>query len=178
MTRHRSMATVMRTLRLSMAGIVAGALLMLLLPTPVRAGNRLYVGGLSIHSSEAGLAHVQLVAEVAEDGTTHLGGTVRVAAGDRGFDELKAEPGTYRASFADVDADGTAGLVLLTGGFRSSRSRTLVPVAVSPVGGDIEERGTYLLAIRIDKVNTTLEALAAYGSPDHPDFLWWPRPRP
>lgn len=163
----------MRTLRHATAVAVG----LLLLPTPVRAGDRLYVGGLSIHSPEVGLAHIQLVAEVAEDGTAHLGGTARVAAGDGGFDELKAEPGTSRASVADFDGDGRAGIVLLTGDFRSARAKALVPVAIHPVGGDIDERGTYLLTVRIDEISTTVEALAVYGS-HHPDFIWFPRPLP
>ena len=158
--------------RVALLAVSSAALLVFGAPA-AHAGNRLYVGNLSYDTTAGGPPPLVLVADVDPDGTAR--GSVNpqsLALAD--FNALNPEPGTARVVLADVDGDGRRGLAELTGDLRDVRTGVFVPMKLTTVGADIDGPGTYVLTMRIDEVSVTFEAFAAYGTPGHPDFAWYP----
>ena len=100
--------------------------------------------------------HLQLT--VNPNGAAHVAGVISEA------DRLVAHAGEpAQASCADTDSDGVAGLTSVEFSAQTTQTRDHVGVAVVPIGRDIDQSGTYQLAVTIGGRTTTVEADVAYG---------------
>jgi hypothetical protein len=108
-------------------------------------------------------------------GNAQAHGTVHIPEGTAP-QVLIAQPQGTRASCADTDGDGIAGLTSLELLVRNVRSGELVPVVVVPDRGEIDEPGWHAITVRIsNRVIAGRARVSLPGQVPRPPSLVQPR---